>query len=177
MTTATQSRRSRIRPPRPRSIGMLVLLLALALATTVAGDAIARPAVAGWYGDTAKPMWAPDPGLFVPIWAAGYALMAVAGWLVWRRPESSERSVALKLYAGQFALSALWAPAFFGLGVAGATGPWLALGVLVVLDIVMLAAIFRVGDVHRGAAALLVPAFAWALYMTTLNSAVAVLAM
>ena len=126
---------------------------------------------------TGKPMWAPDPGLFVPIWAAGYALMAVAGWLVWRRPESSERSVALKLYAGQFALSALWAPAFFGLGVAGATGPWLALGVLVVLDIVMLAAIFRVGDVHRGAAALLVPAFAWALYMTTLNSAVAVLAM
>lgn len=177
MTTSTQPRRARVRAPRPRSIGMLALLLLLAYATTLAGSAIAEPAVSGWYGDTAKPMWAPEPPVFAPVWAVGYALMAVAGWLVWRRPESTERTIALKLYAAQFVLSALWAPAFFGLGVTGATGPWLALGVLVLLDIVMLATIFRIAEVHRTAAALLVPAFAWALYMTTLNAAVAVLAM
>lgn len=179
MANAAQQHTTRVglRPPRARSVGMLTLLVALALVTAGAGAFIAQPAFDGWYGMTAKPMWAPHETVFVPVWVAGYLMMAIAGWLIWRRPESTERSIALKLYAGQFALTALWAPAFFGLGVTGASGPWLALAVLVVLDIVMLATIFRVWEVHRGAALLIVPAFVWALFVTTLNSAVAVLAM
>lgn len=169
-------RRMRVRPPRARSLGMLALLLAVSVATVAAGTAIAQPAFDGWYGSTPKPMWAPHEAVFTPIWAAGYALMAIAGWLIWRRPESTERSSALRLYVLQFALTALWAPTFFGLGIAGAPGPWVALGVLVVLDVVLLATIFRVWEVHRGAALLLGPAFVWALFVTTLNSAVAVLA-
>ena len=57
-----------------------------------------------------------------------------------------------------------------------ALGVWVALGIIVVLDFAILATIIRFGDVSRVVAGLLVPYWFLALFATTLNAAIAVLA-
>lgn len=160
-----------------RSSAMLAALLVLAALVGGIGGLVSAPAIEGWYAATPKPMFTPPDAVFGPVWAVLYTLIAVAGWLVWRAPDSEARTRGLRLYALQFVLNALWSPVFFGLGaLLGAPGLWAALVLIVVLDIVILATIIRVGDVSRLAATLLLPYWFWSLYATTLNAAIAVLA-
>lgn len=160
-----------------RSAAVLVTLLAIAGAVGGLGGLISAGPIDGWYAATPKPMFTPPDAVFGPVWAVLYVMIAVAGWLVWRTPDSEARSRALKLYVAQFVLNALWSPMFFGLGeLVGAPGIWASLVLIVVLDIVILATIIRFGDVSRAAAALLLPYWFWSLFATTLNAAIAVLA-
>ncbi len=160
-----------------RSAAVLVTLLAIAAAVGGLGGLVSVGAIDGWYAATPKPMFTPPDAVFGPVWAVLYVLIAVAGWLVWRTPDSEARTRALRLYVAQFVLNALWSPVFFGLGeLVGAPGLWAALVLIVVLDIVILATIIRVGDVSRVAAGLLLPYWFWSLFATTLNAAIAVLA-
>jgi translocator protein len=111
------------------------------------------------------------------VWTVLYTSMAVAAWLVWRTPPSAQRASALRAYAVQLALNAVWSPAFFGLGsMIGAPGLWIALVIIVALNFAILATIFRFADVNLVATWLLVPYWIWALFATTLNAAMAVLA-
>ena len=192
---STPPRSSSQRPPSSRSVSprssststaapttahsALVLAASIGLVAIIAaaGAAIGAPGVDGWYEDAAKPMFTPPNAIFGPVWGVLYLSMAIAAWLVWRRPPSLARTRALRIYAVQLALNALWTPAFFGLGaVIGATGLWIALVVIVLLDFAILAAIIRFSDVSRVAATLLVPYWLWVLFATTLNAAMAVLA-
>lgn len=160
-----------------RSGAVLVTLLALAAAVGALGALVAGAAIDGWYAAAPKPMFTPPDAVFGPVWAGLSALIAIAGWLLWRAPDSPARSRGLRLYAAHLVLHALWMPAFFGLGaLLGAPGLWAALVLIVVLDIVILATMIRAGDISRLAAALLLPAWFWSLYATTLNAAIAVLA-
>lgn len=181
-TPASASAPGRTDGPAPdrrgtRSAAVLVTLLAIAAAVGGLGGLVSAGAIDGWYAATPKPMFTPPDAVFGPVWTVLYALIAVAGWLVWRAPDSEARSRALRLYAAQFVLNALWSPVFFGLGeLVGAPGLWAALVLIVVLDIVILATIIRFGDVSRAAATLLMPYWFWSLFATTLNAAIAVLA-
>lgn len=155
----------------------LIGFLAIVSAVAAFGSLGSAGAISGWYADAQKPMWTPPNIVFGPVWTVLYSTMAVAAWLVWRRPASLERSKALRAYAAQLALNALWSPVFFGLGgLLGALGLWLALVIIVALNIALLAAIFRFADVSLVATWLLVPYWLWALFATTLNAAMAVLA-
>ncbi|MCA1943204.1 MAG: tryptophan-rich sensory protein [Yonghaparkia sp.] len=172
-------RSARTEPDRKgtRSAAVLVTLLAIAAAVGGLGGLISAGPIEGWYAAAPKPMFTPPDAVFGPVWAVLYALIAVAGWLVWRAPDSEARTRGLRLYVAQFALNALWTPVFFGLGeLVGAPGLWAALVLIVVIDIVILATIIRFGDVSRAAAALLLPYWFWSLFATTLNAAIAVLA-
>lgn len=157
----------------------LVLLAFIGIAALVAafGSLVSASAIDGWYADTAKPLWNPPNAVFGPVWTVLYVTMSVAAWLVWRSADSDARSRALRMYVAQLALNAVWTPAFFGLGaLMGAPGVWIALVVIVTLDFVILATIIRFADVSKIAAALLIPYWFWALFATTLNAAIAVLA-
>jgi translocator protein len=159
-----------------RTAGALIGFLGLVFAIGAIGSVISAPAISGWYAEAAKPMWTPSNEVFAPVWAALYSAMAVAAWLIWRRPESRARSRALTIYGIQLALNASWTPVFFGLGsLIGGPGLWIALVVMVLLDFAVLATIIRFADVSRAAAALLVPYWLWLLFATTLNAAMAVL--
>ncbi|MBA4247762.1 MAG: tryptophan-rich sensory protein [Microbacterium sp.] len=176
------SRAATAQPVREARQGIrsaLVLLAFIGIAALVAalGSLATGPAIDGWYAETAKPLWNPPNAVFGPVWTVLYVSMSVAAWLIWRGPDSDARSRALRIYVVQLAINALWTPAFFGLGaLLGAPGVWIALVIIVVLDFVILATIIRFGDVNRVAAALLVPYWLWALFATTLNAAIAVLA-
>ena len=156
-----------------RSAFALTGFLAASFVVAVIGSALSVTAISGWYDDLAKPMWTPPNAVFGPVWTVLYSSMAVAAWLVWRHPASTARRRALVAYVVQL----LWTPVFFGLGsLIGASGLWIALGIIVALDFAILAAIIRFADISKPAAALLIPYWFWTLFATTLNAAIAVLA-
>lgn len=160
-----------------RSAFALTGFLAASFLVAVIGSALSATAISGWYDDLAKPMWTPPNAVFGPVWTVLYSSMAVAAWLVWRHPASTARRRALVAYVVQLALNGLWTPVFFGLGsLIGASGLWIALGIIVALDFAILAAIIRFADISKPAAALLIPYWFWTLFATTLNAAIAVLA-
>ncbi|WP_430497432.1 TspO/MBR family protein [Micromonospora trifolii] len=113
------------------------------------------------YANLRQPGWAPPSWLFGPVWSLLYALIAVAGWLVWRRVGFSP---ALWAWTAQLVLNAIWTPLFFGAGQYGLAFAeivlmWLAIGLTVVLF----------ARVSRVAAALLLPYWAWVTFAAALN--------
>lgn len=95
---------------------------------------------------------------------------------MWREPASRERTRALAVYIGQLALNAIWTPVFFGLyPVMGVTALWIALAIILALDVMVLVTMLRFWPVRRAAAVLLIPYWAWVLYATTLNAALALM--
>ncbi|MGN6501910.1 MAG: TspO/MBR family protein [Pseudolysinimonas sp.] len=164
------------RPSAPRSAVALVLFLLIAFAVAGAGSLATFQNVDGWYADAEKAFWTPPNVVFGPVWTVLYTLMSVAAWLVWRRPDSPERRRALGVYVAQLVLNAVWTPVFFGLyPTLGAPALWLALGIIIALDIMVLLTMLAFWPVRRAAAVLLIPYWAWVLYATTLNAALAIL--
>jgi tryptophan-rich sensory protein len=158
---------------RARSALALLAFLAIAFAVAALGTIATLPNVDGWYADAAKAPWSPPNSLFGPVWTVLYALMAIAAWLVWRRRPARR---ALTLYVVQLVLNCLWTPAFFGLYPAiGAPALWIAFVLIVALDVLVLLTMLSFWRHSRLAAWLLVPYWAWVLFATTLNAAVAVL--
>lgn len=150
------------------------VLAALAIAA-VAGLAT-WTSVDGWYAHADKTLWNPPNQVFGPVWTVLYTVMAVAAWLVWRRPASPERTLALRTYAGQLAMNAGWPPLFFLLyEVVGGVGLWIALTWIVLLDFAVLATIIFFWRVSRPASLLLIPYWTWVLFATALNASLAVM--
>ncbi|RLP92078.1 tryptophan-rich sensory protein [Micromonospora sp. BL4] len=113
------------------------------------------------YASLRQPGWAPPSWLFGPVWTVLYALIAVAGWLAWRRVGFGP---ALWAWTAQLVLNAIWTPLFFGAGQYGLAfaeivAMWLAIGLTVALF----------ARVSRGAAALMLPYWAWVTFAAALN--------
>jgi len=64
-----------------RSFLILAALVAVSQLAGVTGSLVTDPS---FYGELARPSWAPPPWLFAPVWVTLYTLMGVAAWLVWR---------------------------------------------------------------------------------------------
>lgn len=116
------------------------------------------------YASLEQPSWAPPSWLFGPVWTALYAMIAVAGWLVWRRVGLGP---ALWAWLAQLVLNAVWTPLFFGAGRYGLAFAeillmWVAIGVTVFL--------FR--TVSRPATLLMLPYWAWVTFAAALNFAI-----
>ncbi|GLZ38602.1 TspO/MBR family protein [Actinokineospora sp. NBRC 105648] len=122
--------------------------------------------VRGWYAVAEKPPYSPPNWLFGPVWTVLYGLIAVAGWLVWRRRDRP----ALVAWGVQLALNLAWTPTFFAL-----QWLWVGLVVIVALDVAVVVTILRFRRVRPVAAWLLVPYLAWILFATALNAGVAAL--
>ncbi len=141
-------------------------LLAFAAAVTLAA-AIGGLGVAGTateYKSLEQPAWAPPSSVFGPVWTILYAMIAVAGWLVWQRVGFT---APLWLYTAQLALNALWTPLFFGAGQYG-----LAFADIVVLWLLIAATVVVFWRIYRPAALLLLPYWAWVTYASALNLAI-----
>ncbi|WP_089158343.1 TspO/MBR family protein [Micromonospora sp. NBS 11-29] len=136
-------------------------------AATFAAAAIGGLGVRGTsaeYRSLEQPAWAPPSWLFGPVWTLLYALIAVAGWLVWRRVGFGP---AIWAWVAQLVLNAAWTPLFFGAGRYGLAFAeivvlWLAIGVTV--------ALFR--RVSRPATLLMLPYWAWVTFAAALNFAI-----
>lgn len=157
-----------IDPSSPRRAAALTLIgfVGLALLAGGAGLGLTLQALGGWYLALRPPPGTPPGWLWVPVWAALYALIGVAGWLVWRLPawRSLDKRTALQLWGWQLLVNALWAPGFFGLH-----SP--RLGLMVIVPLVPLVGMTAVafGRLRPIAAALLMPYLAAICYLTYLN--------
>ncbi|MAT17981.1 MAG: TspO protein [Leifsonia sp.] len=173
---ASTSEISQRTPSRTRSALALVAFLAIAFAVAAFGGLSTAGNVDGWYAAAEQPAWTPPNAVFGPVWTVLYTLMSVAAWLVWRAPDTVARRRALGLYVAQLAVNAVWTPVFFGLEpFLGAPALWIALVIIVVLDVLVIATLIRFAPLSRLAAAFLVPYLLWALYATTLNAGLAAL--
>ncbi|SBT46511.1 TspO/MBR family protein [Micromonospora auratinigra] len=116
------------------------------------------------YADLQQPSWAPPSWLFGPVWTVLYALIAVAGWLVWRRVGWGP---ALWAWVVQLVLNAIWTPLFFGASRYG-----LAFAELVLMWLAIGATVLLFGRVSRPAAGLMLPYWAWVTFAGALNFAI-----
>lgn len=162
--------------PRLRSVLMLAAQLGIVAAVAAFGSISTITQVDRWYADADKAPWSPPNALFGPVWTLLYALMATAMWLVWRRRDHAGFRRAATLYIVQLVLNAFWTPVFFGLyPVVGVAALWLALAIIVALDVLVLLTMLSFWPMSRAAAWMLVPYWAWVLFATTLNAAAAIL--
>ena len=97
------------------------------------------------------------------MWTPLYAMIALAGWQLWRRPAT--RGAALAAWGVQLALNALWSYLFFGLH-----RPSWALVDVVALDAAIAATIGLAWRPNRPAAWLLLPYLGWVSFATILNA-------
>ena len=159
-----------------RDLGGLLVFLAVSLGVAAVAGVATFSTINGWYAEAEKTLWNPPNELFGPVWGVLYTLMGVAAWLVWRMPQSAERTTALGLFGGQLAMNAAWTPLFFVLyDVAGGISLWIALVWIVLLDFIVLGTIVKFWPVHKIASVLLIPYWVWLLFATALNASIAVM--
>jgi len=159
-----------------KSALVLVAFIAISFAVAGLGSIATAENVDGWYATAEKAAWNPPNFLFGPVWTVLYTLMSVAAWLVWRERSRMNVRPALTMYIVQLVLNAVWTPVFFGLyPFIGTPALWIALAIIVAIDVTVLLTMMRFWKVRRTSAWLLVPYWAWVLFATTLNAALAVL--
>lgn len=149
------------------SFGSFLVLIGFIAACTLAAltGALFRPGE--WYERLAKPAWRPPNWLFAPVWSLLYLMIAVSGWLVWRKAGFSGAAGPLAVFALQLGLNAAWTPVFFGLhridlGFATICLLWLAIA----------ATFVAFYPVSATAALLLLPYLAWVTFAAALNFAI-----
>ena len=114
-----------------------------------------------WYIALNKAPWTPPNIAFPIIWALLYACIAVAGWLIFHRGNSTLRI----LWTLQLGLNALWSWIFF-------SQHWVLIGLLniMLIDAIVINLILKARRVSLGSVSLLMaPLVVWLLLATTLN--------
>jgi tryptophan-rich sensory protein len=143
----------------------LALLGYVAAVTVVAAvGGVAASGSRSTYERLDLPAFAPPGWVFGPGWTVLYPLIALAGWLVWRRAGLDGSMVP---HAAQLILNAGWTPLFFAAGWYG-----VALVEIVVLLATIAITIVAFAKRSRPAALLLVPYAAWVAFATCLNAGV-----
>ena len=153
------------RNPAWQALALGFFCLACLLAAGL-GSLFTMVSLGSWYATLVKPSWNPPSWLFGPVWTVLYALMGVAGWLVWRRGGPAIRP-ALQWFAVQLVLNVGWSAVFFGLQM-----PGLAFAEILVLWLAIAATLMTSWRVSRAAGILLVPYLLWVSFAAVLNFAI-----
>jgi len=119
---------------------------------------------AEFYAALDKPGWAPPARLFGPVWTVLYLMIGVAGGLIALRQEEPRVRSAMRLYAAQLLLNALWPWLFFEWRLGGA-----AFAGIVVLWVVVARTVLEFGRIRPAAAALLLPYLGWVCFAAALT--------
>ncbi|MHA3724017.1 TspO/MBR family protein [Leucobacter sp. HY1910] len=168
-------------PPITRQIGVAALFLVAVTAVAALGSIATIPHTDGWYASVNKVPWSPPNAVFGPAWTALYALIAIAGFLIWRAGyaaagQPSRAQHQLRLFAVQLVLNGLWTPLFFAsFPLVGAIAWWAALVVIVALIVVVIRLIAITMPISRPAAWMFVPYLLWLIFAASLNAGIIVL--
>lgn len=154
-----------VRRPAPgahRWWGLLGFAALVAVAAAVGAFAVTDPATE--YADLVQPSWAPPSWLFSPVWTVLYVMIAIAGFLAWRRAGIGP---AIGFWLAQLVFNAAWTPLFFGAGRYG-----LAFAEIVVLWLLIVVTTALFWRISRTAALLMLPYWAWVTFAAALNLAI-----
>lgn len=147
---------------RRRSGLMLIAWLVLCFAAAAIGG-IGSANAPEFFSALNRPDWAPPAWLFGPVWTVLYAMMAVAAWLVWKTPDSSQRSRALGVFVAQLALNTIWSWLFFAWRMGA-----VAFAEIIVLWLMIGLTTLLFWRLQRWAAILLLPYWAWVSFASVL---------
>jgi translocator protein len=152
-----------------RSYRAAVLAAFLAATFLVAGvsSLFTVSAIPTWYAALAKPSFNPPNQIFGPVWTLLYALMAIAGWLVWKQPDSKLRRAGLIWFGIQLAVNFLWSVIFFRFHQIG-----LAMAEIVLLWIGVAGTTAIFFRVSKPAGWMFVPYLVWVSFASVLNFAI-----
>ena len=140
-------------------------VLAIEAVGSVIGYATSQ-AIEGWYDTLRKPPLNPPDAAFAIVWPILYAMIAVAGVMVWRTGDPRRRT-AMIAYAAQLLVNFAWTGLFFTARMPGAALAWI---VLLLVLIGMTVRLFR--PISRVAATLLLPYAAWVGFAAYLNAGI-----
>jgi translocator protein len=115
-----------------------------------------------WSDALRNPEWAPPSAVFAPVWTLLYAMIAAAGWLVWR--SAPRMTPALAIWGAQLLLNGLWSWLYFGLHRIDLA--LLDISALLALIVAFIAVARRE---QKLASWLFVPYAAWVGFATALN--------
>lgn len=116
-----------------------------------------------WYRTLAKPSFTPPNWLFPIAWSVLYLMIAVAGFLVWKKG-GPNANLALIVWVAQLVPNAIWSYIFFGRNELG-----LALAVLLIMWALIVLFMILAWAVDQNATLLFVPYFIWVSYAGVLN--------
>ena len=140
--------------------GLIAFVVIVAAAALVAGSFPPGE----WYAGLAKPDLTPPSWVFGAVWPVLYLLMAVSGWLGWKKSGIKKGKIPLVLFLAQLALNAGWTWIFFGL-----RQPGLAFAEIILLLAAILAVTVSFWRIKRTAGLLFLPYLAWVLFAAFLN--------
>lgn len=145
--------------------------LVICLTAGALGAFFTTSAIPTWYAHLIKPFFSPPNYLFGPVWTFLYILMGVSAALIWIKGTKDKKiRAALKIFAAQLALNAIWSPIFFG-----AKQLFLAFIVIILMWVFILKTIRAFAKINKTASYLLYPYLAWVSFATLLNFSVWIL--
>lgn len=147
-----------------KDAGRLGVFLLLVFITASIGAFLTAPSVPVWYNTLAKPSWTPPSSVFGPVWTVLYLMMAIAGWLAWRRSGPGIDYQTFGLYLFQLVLNTLWSGCFFAMH-----NPGLALVAIVLLWLAILGTTLRLAHLTPWGGGLFVPYLLWVSFALALN--------
>lgn len=137
----------------------LILLLGFLSGRSVPGADENR-----WYLALAKPEVTPPGWVFPVAWTMLYILIGLAVATVLNARGARGRTLAVAMFAAQFALNLAWTPLFFGAHMVGT-----ALLVMVVMLLLSIITTALFGRIRAVAAWLMVPYLVWIGFATVLT--------
>lgn len=144
-------------------LGLGGFVTLVATVSAVGGVATAG-SVHTWYQTLSRPSFTPPDWVFAPAWTTLYVMIAISGWLVWKKVGFRSAKSAFMVYGVQLALNLAWSILFFGLHQIG----FAMVDVLLLLTaIVVNVRTFR--PINRTAALLLLPYAVWVAFASLLN--------
>jgi tryptophan-rich sensory protein len=145
---------------------ILVGFILLSQAAGILGSLATVPNIESWYEFLIKPALNPPNWIFGPVWTTLYTLMGIASYLVWKS-KGEDYKRALALFFAHLFVNAAWSIVFFGEQNIG-----LALGIIILLDLMLLEIIRRFCKISKTAGAILIPYLLWVLFATYLNGSI-----
>ena len=86
-----------------------------------------------WYATLNRPSFSPPSWVFPVVWTTLYAMIATAGWLIYRLPQGKNRTVLLALFGAYMMMSWGWSFVFFGAKLLFAGFVWIVLNDLLAI--------------------------------------------
>ena len=148
-----------------RDYRMLLESIVTCQAAGVVGGAATATSVKTWFPTLEKPSFSPPGAVFGPIWTVLYLLMGVSLYVTREAGErGAETAPAIRLFATQLVLNALWSIVFFG-----ARSPRWAMVEILFLWAAIALTMRAMWRISRGAALLLAPYLLWTTFASVLN--------
>lgn len=153
-----------------KSIITLAIFIAVPMALGIISSLLAGD-IKGIYNSLNTPPLSPPDFLFGIVWPILYILMGISAFLVFTADASRmDKTRALIVFGIQLFLNIIWSPIFFGV-----LNLWLAVVVVLALDIVMLFTIYLFFQIRKVSGILLVPYVLWIFFATYLTIGCAIL--